>query len=416
MTEEPPPVLALDIGSTKVEAMIAREGRDRIEVLGWAQVHSRGLRKGVVIHLEETTEAIREAAREAAHLAGVEAREAVISLAGGHIRGVNSRGVTAVHGADGAAPGEGEVSKEDIDRVIEAAAALSLPMDREIIHILPQEFILDGATGIRDPVGMRGTRLEAEVHIITGAVASAQNLIKAVNDAGLLVADIVLEPLAAAEAVLTQDEKDLGVILLNLGGGTTETAVFIEGALWQTEVISVGGENVTNDIAACLRTPFSEAEALKRRWGAARRDRIQEGEIVEIPSVGGRAARPLERAVLVEIIEARIKETFLLVGRQVARAGYETLASSGVVLTGGAASLPGIQETAEEILQMPVRMGQPMPLGGLADGATGPAHATVIGLVRHGLARAARGEDAEELERENLFEGVFERMRTWFKV
>lgn len=413
----PPPVLALDVGSTKVEAMIARAAKPDaanpaagpLDVLGWAEAPSPGVRKGVVVHLEATTDAVRRVVEEARRMAGMDLAAAYVSLAGGHIRGVNSRGTHAVSGPDY------EVTREDVEKVIESAGALAIPMDREVIHILPQEFILDGTPGIKDPLGMRGRRLEAEVHIVTGAVAAAQNLVKAVNDAGVFVEDLVLESLAASAAVLSEDEKEMGVILLNLGGGTTEVAVFVEGSLWQTEVIGLGGDNVTRDISVCLRAPLAQAEELKKKHGVARRELVGDDEVVEIPSVGGRPARPLDRSVLVEIIEPRVQEILFLVQRTIRRGGYEDLAAAGVVLTGGTAEMRGVQETAEEILQMPVRTGAPTGLGGLASGVAGPAHATVVGLVRHGLAdegRAAGGRGFAEPE--NLFQKIVERMKSWF--
>ncbi|HEY7677191.1 MAG TPA: cell division protein FtsA, partial [Candidatus Methylomirabilis sp.] len=345
-------VVGLDIGTTKICAIIAEvNGNRAVDIIGIGTSPSKGLRKGVVVNIDVTVESIRRAIAEAELMAGVKAGAAFVGIAGGHIKGLNSRGVIAISGKDH------EVTPQDVERVVDAAKAVALPVDREVIHVLPQEFLIDGQGGIKEPVGMSGVRLEAEVHIVTGAVTSAQNIIKCANRAGLEVQDIVLQQLASSEATLAQDEKDLGVVLVDIGGGTSDIAVFVEGSIYHTAVLSLGGDHVTNDIAIGLRTPAHEAEAIKKKYGCALASLVKQDETIEVPSVGGRRPRILSRQTLCEIIQPRIEEIFGLVEREVHRAGYGSQVAGGVVVTGGSSIMEGVPELAEQIFDLPVRRG-----------------------------------------------------------
>jgi cell division protein FtsA len=355
-----------------------------IDVIGVGSAPSRGLRRGVVVNIDFTVEAIKQAVFEAEQMAGVEVGGVYAGVAGGHIRGLNSRGVVAVSGRDR------EVSEQDVDRVVDAARAINLPQDREIIHVLPQTFTVDDGDGVREPVGMSGVRLEVECHIVTGAITSVQNVVRSVNRAGLTVYDIVLEPLASAEAVLSADEKELGVLLVEIGGGTTNVALFREGAIWHTAVLPLGGDHITNDIAVGLRTPVGEAEELKKRYGCALTARVPAQETVDVPSVGGRKPRELSRQVLSEIIQPRVEEMFRLVAKDLARAGFEDAATAGVVVTGGTSILEGVPEVAEAVLALPVRRGMPGEVGGLSDIVRSPIHSTAVGLALYGSRHAPR--------------------------
>jgi cell division protein FtsA len=355
-----------------------------IDIVGVGSAPSRGLRRGVVVNIDFTVEAIKQAVAEAEQMAGVEVAGVYAGVAGGHIRGLNSRGVVAVSGRDR------EVSGHDVSRVIEAARAINLPQDREIIHVLPQTFTVDDGDGVREPIGMSGVRLEVECHIVTGAITSVQNVVRSVNRAGLTVYDIVLEPLASAEAVLSADEKELGVLLVEIGGGTTNVALFREGAIWHTAILPLGGDHITNDIAVGLRTPVAEAEDLKKRYGCALTARVPAQETIDVPSVGGRKPRELSRQVLSEIIQPRVEEVFRLVSRDLARAGFEDAATAGVVVTGGTSILEGIPEVAEAVFSLPVRRGMPSDVGGLSDIVRSPIHSTAVGLALYGLRNAPR--------------------------
>jgi cell division protein FtsA len=407
-------IVGLDIGTTKVAAIIGEVMENGvIEIIGVGQAPSEGLRKGVVVNLESTVKSITKAIEEAELMSGTEVSSVYVGIAGGHIKGINSRGVIAVSRQDR------EITQADVDRVIDAARAVSIPMDREVIHVLPQEYIVDDQDGIKDPVGMTGVRLEAEVHIVTGAVTSAQNIVRSVNRAGLEVNDIVLEPLASSFAVLTEDEKELGVVLVDIGGGTTDMALFVEGSIWQTEVLAIGGGNVTKDISVGLRTPLAEAEQIKLRYGCALSDLVKPEEEVEVPSVGGRKAKMLPRTVLAEIIQPRMEEIFLLLSREIKKTGYEDLVAGGVVLTGGASAMQGVQELAERILDMPVRIGAPKGISGLVDVVNSPIFSTGVGLVFYG-AKNLRPDGTVEGRRGlisgggDLFRGITNRMRDWF--
>lgn len=400
-------ITGLDVGTTKICAVIVElTPHGGPNIIGVGTSPSRGLRKGVVVNIDSTVEAIRKAVGEAEAMAGVEVESVFAGVAGGHIRGINSRGVVAVSGKGK------EVSLADVERALEAARAINLPPDREIIHVLPQTFVVDDQDGVKEPIGMSGVRLEVEVHIVTGAVTSVQNVVRSVNRAGLAVQDIVLQPLASAEAILSADEKELGILLVDLGGGTTDVALFRDGAIWYTGVLALGGDHITNDIAVGLRTPTAEAEQLKKRDGCALTALVREEETVEVPSVGGRKPRVLSRQVLSEIVQPRVKEIFTLVARELARAGLQDAATTGVVVTGGTSLLEGVPELAERVFDLPVRLGIPEGVGGLAEVVKSPIYATGVGLALYG----ARQGSVNRLDGSDggLVQGISRRMREWF--
>ncbi len=400
-------VTGLDVGTTKVCAIIAEVTPiGGLDVIGIGTSPSRGLRKGVVVNIDSTVEAIKKAVGEAEQMAGVEVGSVYAGVSGGHIRGVNSRGVVAVSGKTK------EVGPADVERAMEAARAINLPPDREIIHVLPQAYVVDDQDGVKEPLGMSGVRLEVEVHIVTAAVTSVQNVIRSVNRAGLTVRDIVLEPLASSEAILSADEKELGVLLIDLGGGTTDVALFRDGAIWHTGVLALGGDHISNDIAVGLRTPTAEAESLKKRHGCALTALVREEETIDVPSVGGRKARQLSRQILSEIIQPRVEEIFTLVARDLARAGLQDTPAAGVVVTGGTSIMEGVPELAAQVFDLPVRRGMPEDVGGLADVVQSPIYATGVGLALYGvqtggLAFASTGDGG-------LVSRVSRRMREWF--
>jgi cell division protein FtsA len=397
-------IVGLDIGTTKICCIVGNMTEEGLEVVGIATSPSKGLRKGVVINIESTVAAIQKAIREAELMAGCEIKSVFAGIAGGHIKGLNSQGVIAIKNR--------EVTSEDLQRVIDAAKAIAIPMDREVMHILPQEFIIDDQDGIREPLGMSGVRLEAKVHIVTGAVASAQNIIKSCNRAGADVADIVLEQLASSEAVLSSDEKELGVALVDIGGGTSDIAIFSEGAIKHTSVLSIGGDHLTNDIAVGLRTPMAEAEKIKQSYGCCLTSMVGKDETIEVPSVGGREARILSRQLLAEILEPRVEEIFSLVNREIIKSGYGDLIASGVVITGGSAILPGMPELAEQVFNLPVRRGNPLDIGGLTDVVNSPIYATGVGLVKYGSQNIK--VQNFKIGEKNVFERVSQRMKEWF--
>ncbi len=399
-------IVGLDIGTTKICAIVGNVTEDGIDIVGIGTSPSRGLRKGVVINIESTVASIKKAVEEAELMAGCEIKSVYAGIAGGHIRGFNSQGIIAIKNR--------EVSPDDVKRVIEAAKAIAIPMDREVIHILPQEFIIDDQDGIREPLGMSGVRLEAKVHIVTGAVASAQNIIKSCNRAGLDVADIVLEQLASSEAVLSPEEKELGVALVDVGGGTTDIAIFVDGAIKHTAVLSLGGHQMTNDIAVGLRTPMAEAEKIKQKYGCCLSSMIGKDETIEVPSVGGRNPRILSRQLLAEILEPRVEEIFSLVNREIVKSGFEDMVASGVVITGGSTILEGMPELAEQVFNLPVRRGVPQQIGGLVDVVNSPVYATGTGLVVYGSKNVGISEFPTAQSDENLFRRVSRRMKEWF--
>ncbi len=399
-------VVGLDIGTTKICCIVGEvvEGGG-IDIIGIGTAPSTGLRKGVVINIESTVESISKAVEEAELMAGVEISTVYTGIAGGHIKSFNSTGIVAVK--------DKEITEQDVQRVIDAAKAVAIPLDREVIHIIPQEYMINGQDGIRDPIGMSGVRLEAKVHIVTGAVSSAQNIIKCANKAGLNVAEICLEPIASAEAVLTQDEKDLGVILVDIGGGTSDIAIFKDGAIVYTGVLAIGGHHITNDIAVGLRTPQHEAEAIKIAHGCTLASLVKADETIEVAGVGGRKSRILSRRLLAEIIEPRVEEIFSLIQREVMKSGYQDMLSGGVVITGGATLLEGMPELAEFVFEMPVKRGYPQAIGGLRDVVNSPKFATGVGLLKYGARNLQKSRFP--IREKNIYDKVRGSMRTWIK-
>ncbi len=398
-------IVGLDVGTTKICTVVGEVSGGEINIVGIGTHPSIGLRKGVVVNIESTVESIQKAVEEAELMAGCEISSVYAGIAGGHITGFNSRGIIAIKGS--------EVTKFDVERVIDAARAVAIPMDREVIHVIPQEFIVDDQTGIQNPVGMSGVRLEAKIHIVTGAVTSAHNIVKCANRSGLDVCDIVLEPLASGEAVLTGEEKDLGTALLDLGGGTSDLAIFFEKNIKHTFVLSLGGNNLTNDIAIGLRASQTDAEKIKKKYGTCIAKNISAEEMIEVPGMGGRKPRKLPRQILGEILEPRMEEIFTLIKREIYRAGMENVITSGVVLTGGTSLLDGGTEVAESIFNLPTRLGKPMGIRGLVDVVNNPMYATGVGLVLYG----ARIEPAKKfrIRDTNIFNRVMTRMKRWFK-
>jgi len=375
-------IMGLDIGTSKVAAAIGeRKENGSLDVIGIGVAPSRGLRKGVVVNLEATVESVKQAVEEAELMAGISMERAFVGIAGGHIKGFNCRGVVAVSGRDRA------VTRDDVGRVLEAARAVSIPQDRTIFHVLPQEYLVDDQDGIGDPLGMSGSRLEANVHIVTGAVSSIQNAVNCVNRAGLEVCETVLDPIAAAETVLSPDERELGVALVDIGGGTTDLAIFRRGSVVHTAVLPAGGDHFTNDIAVGLRTPIPDAERIKKKHGCALSSLVRDDEVIDVPSVGGRKPRTLSRQILCEILQPRTEEIFTLVYEDIQRAGLETSINAGVVLCGGGAILEGVREVAEQVFDLPVRRGIPAGIGGLVDVVASPNFATAIGLLKYGERR-----------------------------
>lgn len=382
MGKKQPIVVGLDIGTSKVCAVVGEMTDRGVEIIGIGSHPSQGLRKGVVVNIESTVNSIKKAVEEAELMAGCEIHTVMTGLSGNHVKGFNSHGIVAVK--------HREVCQRDLDRVMDAAKAVALPADREVLQVLPQDYIIDDQDGIKDPLGMSGVRLEAKVHIVTSASTSAQNIVKCCNRAGLSVAEIVLMPLASADAVLRVEERELGVALVDIGSGTTDIAVLHDGAVRHSVVLGIGGSHLTNDIAAGLRTPTADAERIKRRYGLARASMASGGERVEVPSVAGKSAGTVSRQILCEIIEARMEEIFLLVQREIAKSGHESSLASGIVMTGGAMLLPGAVEMAEQILAMPVRLGIPTHIAGLLDVISTPIYAAGVGLVLYGMKRQDR--------------------------
>lgn len=395
-------IVGLDIGTTKTCAVVAELTDTGIDIIGIGSHPSEGLRKGVVVNIENTVETIKKAVEEAEHMSGCEISSVYAGIAGGHIKGQNSLGIVAVKGR--------EVDDEDVQRAVEASKAIAIPLDREILHTLPQSFVVDDQDGIRDPVGMSGVRLEAKVHIVTGSVTSVQNIVKSVNRVGLEINDIILEQLASSEAVLSRDEMDLGVALLDIGGGTTDIAVFSEGSIKHTAVLPVGGNYLTSDIATGLRTPLSEAEKIKIKYGCAFSVLIPKDETIEVPSVGGREPRGVSRQILGRIIEPRMEEILNLAYKEIVKSGYEDILAAGIVLTGGTSILDGITELAEHIFNMPVRRGYPTGVGGLKDVVNSPMYATGVGLVIYGSKDPSRDSKGEG----NIVTNTTRKIKKWF--
>jgi cell division protein FtsA len=402
-------VVGLDIGTTKICCIVGEVvepgPQPVIDIVGIGTAPSTGLRKGVVINIDTTVESITKAVEEAELMAGADITTVYTGIAGGHIKSFNSTGIVAVK--------DKEITENDVQRVIDAAKAVAIPLDRETIHIIPQEYMINDQDGIRDPIGMSGVRLEAKVHIVTGAVSSAQNIIKCANKAGLNVAEICLEPIASSEAVLCQDEKELGVVLVDIGGGTSDIAIFKEGAIVHTGVLAIGGNHITNDIAVGLRTPQNEAEKIKIRHGCAMASMVKPDETIEVAGVGGRKARVLSRRLLAEIIEPRVEEVFSLIQREVMKSGYQDLLSAGVVITGGATLLEGMPELAEFVFEMPVKRGLPQNIGGLRDVVNSPKFATGVGLIKYGARNMAKPRFP--IREKNIYDKVRGSMRSWIK-
>ena len=402
-------IVGLDIGTTKICAVVGEvKESGLIDIVGEGLSVSTGLCKGVVVNIEQTAESIRTAIEAAEHMAGCEINSVYVGIAGSHIDGMNSHGVIAVKG--------GEVSQTDIDRAIEAARALAIPGDREVIHILPQEYILDGQGGIADPLGMAGVRLEVKVHIVTGALASAQNIIRSCQRSNLTVADIALESLASSKAVLTNEEREIGVALVDIGGGTTDIAIFLNEAIKYTGVLSLGGQNLSNDIAYGLRTPLADAESIKTRYGCALVDMARDDEQIEVPSVGGRTPRRLSRRNLAEICEPRMEEMLYLVDQKLDESRCKHRLGAGVVLTGGAATIAGCAELAEQIFNLPTRVGCPQGFsGGLNDMINNPKFSTAVGLLRYGAEQENSSQKKLVTQNESgMFDGMLARFKKWF--
>ena len=398
-------IVGLDIGTSKVVAIVGEMlPGGEIEIVGIGSCRSRGLKKGVVVNIESTVHSIQRAIEEAELMAGCEIHSVYAGIAGSHIRSLNSHGIVAIR--------DNEVSAGDVDRVIDAARAVAIPADQKILHILPQEYIIDSQEGIKEPIGMSGVRLESRVHMVTGAVSAAQNIVKCVRRCGLEVDDIILQQLASSYAVLTEDEKDLGVCLCDIGGGTTDIAVFVHGAIHHSAVIPIAGDQVTNDIAVALRTPTHHAEDIKIRYACALTQLANPDETIEVPSVGDRPPRRLVRQTLAEVVEPRYEELFSLVAAELKRSGFEEMMAAGVVLTGGGSKMEGVIELAEEVFHMPVRLGTPQYVAGLVDVVRNPIYATGVGLLLFG--NQAGGGTYTQPARFESTAGLWDRMKAWF--
>ena len=404
--EERKLLVGLDIGTSKVVVIVGElSSEDGLEIIGVGSHNSRGLKRGVIVNIESTVQSIQRAVEEAELMSGCEINTVYTGIAGSHIRSLNSHGIVAIR--------EKEVSKSDVDRVIDAARAVAIPADQQVLHVIPQEFLIDTQEGIREPIGMAGVRLEAKVHLVTGAVSAAQNIVKCVQRCGLNVDDIVLEQLASNYSVLTEDERDLGICLVDIGGGTTDIAVFFDGAIQHTAVIPIAGDQVTNDIAVSLRTPTQYAEEIKIKYACALSQLANTEETIEVPSVGDRPPRRLARQTLAEVVEPRYEELFALVRDELRRSGFLELTAAGVVLTGGSSKMEGAVELAEEVFHMPVRLGVPQYVQGLADVVRNPIHATGVGLLLYGKEAVQARAPSSGLG--SGFPSVFDRMRSWFQ-
>jgi len=398
-------IVGLDIGTSKIVAIVAEiTGEGRMAIIGLGQSPSRGLRKGVVVNIESTVTAIQRALEEAELMADCKIRDVITGIAGSHIKSFNSHGMVAIK--------DKEVTQADVERVIETAKAVNIPMDQQILHVLTQEFIIDGQEDVREPLGMSGVRLEVKVHIVTGAVSAAQNIMKCVRRCGLETRDLILQPLASAMAVLSEDEKDLGVCLIDIGGGTTDIAVFIQGAIRHTAVIPIAGDQITSDIAHALRTSTKDAEDIKISHGVALRQLANPSQMVEVPGVGERGPRQLSRQTLAEVIEPRVEELYALIQAELRRSGFEELLSSGVVLTGGSSVMRGMLELGEEVFHMPVRLGVPQYVGGLAEVVKNPRYSTCLGLLLAGFEQHNRNH-LVRMQTSGLKQ-ILERMKQWF--
>ncbi len=399
-------MVGLDIGTSKVTAVVGEvNGEHQLEIIGIGSHPSRGLKKGVVVNIESTVQSIQRSIEEAELMAGCQIHSVYAGIAGSHIRSMNSHGIVAIK--------DREVSAGDVERVIDAARAVAIPADQRVLHVMPQEFVIDQQEGIREPIGMSGVRLEAKVHLVTGAVSAAQNIIKCVRRCGLEVDDIILEQLASSYSVLTEDEKELGICLVDIGGGTTDVAVFTDGAIKHTAVIPIAGDQVTNDIAVAMRTPTQYAEEIKIKYACALRQLANPDDTIEVPSVGDREPRRLSRQTLAEVVEPRYEELLSLIHAELRRSGFEDLVAAGVVLTGGSSKMEGVVDLAEEVFHMPVRLGMPQFVTGLVDVVRNPIHSTGVGLLLFGNQNQQLNESS--LFNESGMGGIFHRMRNWFQ-
>ncbi len=398
-------IVGLDIGTSKVLAIVAEVDDENIlNIIGVGHHPAKGLRRGVVADIESTVLSIKRAVEEAELMADCEIMSVYVGIAGAHINSFNSHGVVAIR--------DGEVTRDDVNRVLEAAQAMVIPNDQQILHVLPQEFVIDGQDEIKQPLGMCGVRLEAKVHLITGAVSAAQNIVKCIKRCGLEVDDIILEQVASSESVLSDDERGLGVCMIDIGGGTTDIAIFHGGTIMHTSVIPIAGDQVTNDIAIALQTPTSAAEDLKKQYGCALANRVGENEVIDAPSIGGKPSRSLKRHNLAEVIEPRMEEIFVLAQNELKRSGYEGLVTS-VVITGGSSKIEGAVDLAEEVFNMPVRLGLPNYKGSLSEMVLNPIYATGTGLVKFG--HKTGGQEKPEEKKSSTFSEVLARMKSWFK-
>jgi cell division protein FtsA len=398
-------VVGIDIGTSKVVTLVGEVYDGKLNIIGFGSHPSQGLKRGVVVNIESTMESIQNSVEAAELMAGCQIFSAVTGIAGSHIRSFNSHGIVAIR--------EQEVSPNDVERVLDAAKAIAIPADQKILHILPQEFIIDSQDSIREPVGMSGVRLEAKVHIVTGAVSAAQNIVKCMKRCGLATSDIVLEQFASSQSILTEDEKELGVCMIDIGGGTSDIAIFTEGAIRHTAVIPIAGDQVTNDIAIALRTPTRNAEEIKIKYGCALQEMIDDNEMIEVPTFGDRAGRQIPRKVLAEVTEARYEELFKLALAEIRRSRMEDHISAGIVLTGGASKIEGAQELAERIFNVPVRIGRPHNVQGMPDIINNPIYATSVGLLVYGL-RQRQNQREVVLNQPNM-KSLWSRMRSWFQ-
>lgn len=405
MTKKDNLIVGLDIGTTKVCSVVGEITHDGVDIIGIGSHPSRGLRKGVIVNIEATVEAIKKAVEEAELMAGCDIMSVYAAISGSHIKGINSHSIVSIKNR--------LITEKDIERVIDGASAVVMPMDREIIHVIPQEYIVDNQDGIKEPLGMSGAKFEANVHIVTASMSCIQNVVKCANRCGLNVNDVVLSPLASSYACLTQDERELGVAVLDIGGGTTDIAIYVNGSVVHTSAIPIGGNHVTNDIAVGLRTPALEAEKIKQKYGCALSSLVHKEETIDVPSVGGRKSRVLSRQILAEIIEPRVEEIFDLVKQDIARSGFEDAIASGIALSGGVSVMEGVAELAEQVFDFPVIRATPRGIGGLVDVVKSPMYATGVGLVIYGNEK--RMEARSRVQEDGVYNKVKERMKNWLE-
>lgn len=399
-------LVGIDIGTSKVVTLVGEiSGEGNLNVIGYGSHPSQGLKRGVVVNIESTVQSIQRSVEDAEQMAGCEIYSAYTGIAGSHIRSINSHGIVAIR--------DHEVTAVDVERVIDAAKAIAIPADQKILHVLPQEFIIDNQDSIREPVGMSGVRLEAKVHIVTGAVSAAQNIVKCMKRCGLATSDIVLEQFASSQSILTEDEKELGVCMIDIGGGTSDIAIFTDGAIRHTAVIPIAGDQVTNDIAIALRTPTRNAEEIKIKHGCALQDLVDTSEIIDVPTIGDRVGRRLARRALAEVVEARYEELFTLALGELRRSGLEQYIAAGIVLTGGASKIAGAQELADRVFKIPVRIGKPFNVTGLPDIIHNPVYATGVGLLMYGLRQ--RHHQRDVTINQTSVKGLWSRMKNWFQ-